>query len=809
MFLRRLVLILALVLLGLGVLTGQVWRLTVAQGATLREEAEGKLITREWLPTSRGRILDRKGRILAQDRPSFDVAVDYRVISGEWAIRQAAAAARKEVGNAAWAKLDAQQRQGRVDVLVPIFQQHLEAMWARLASLSGVSEGKLLERRVEIEQRIANMARVLNGQRISKELRTRLASGEEITPEVEEELIKRTDRPLTEQKAPHVVLPSVPDPVGFELRRLAEQKVDLSMPREDGNVIAVSVPLMPGLSVIDSGDREYPWERIDVDVDLTTLPGPLKKDGSLKVICEGVAYHVIGRMKETAQAEDNQRRHARIDSDAAFGARVLTPPGPAIPRRLDRGEYTSEDSAGQAGIEASQEDELRGLRGLKVQRLDTGADQTIDATPGRDVTLTLDIMLQARVQAAMSRELGLAVAQSWQRAEQHAENLTVPDGTTLNGAAVVLDVDTGDILALVSTPTVARAVLRERGEAFFKDPLNERVDMPWIDRAIARPYPPGSIVKALMLNAAVKLGKHNLDVPIECNGHLFPNKPDQFRCWIYKSFQGRTHGPLMAPDALMVSCNIYFFTVGQRLGPEGIVQAYRMFGLGDSWGLGVGTEFDGTIGSYLRGPDGALARDERGQVRTADPSISDAIQMGIGQGPVAWTPLHAADAYATIARAGMRMKPHLIDSGSMPETTDLHLDQRAVKAALEGLSKSVNQNEGTGHHVQFPDGQRIPHFNVEGVQVWGKTGTAQAPTIGVKPGEPLYDKGVDDPDLPPGVKALRRGDHSWFVVLVGRAGEEKPRYAISVMMEYAGSGGKVSGPIVNQIIHALKKEGYL
>jgi cell division protein FtsI/penicillin-binding protein 2 len=808
MFVRRLLLILAMMLVGMGALTGQIWRLTVAQGAALRDEAETKLVARDWIPTSRGRILDRKGRVLAQDRPSFDVAIDYRVISGEWAIRQAASAARKMVGAAAWGKLDSTQRQSRIDVMVPVFQQHLEGMWARLAQLSGVSEGKLLERRNEIEQRVTNMALVLNGQRINKELKARLAAGEEITPQFEDEISKRIDRPLTEQKAPHVVLPSVPDMVGFELRRLGEQKVELSVPRDDGSPLTVTVPLMPGMSVVDSGDREYPYEHVDVDVDLTTLPGPLKKETTLKVPCDGVAYHILGRMKETAQAEDNIRRKEHIEEDPAFRERALTPASPALPRRLDRGEYTAEDSAGQSGIEASQEDVLRGLKGLKVQRLDTGDDTTIDATAGRDVKLTIDIMLQARVQAAMSRQVGLAIAQDWQHGD-HPENPTVPDGTLLNGAAVVLEVDSGDILAMVSTPTIPRALLKDSPDAIFKDALNEKVNVPWLNRAIANPYPPGSIVKALMLNAAVTMGRHNLDVPIDCTGHLFPDKPNQFRCWIYKSFGGRTHGPLMAPDALMVSCNIYFFTVGQRLGPDGIVQAYRMFGVGDSWDLGVGTEFSGTVGSYIRKPDGSLERDERGLLRTAEPSKSDAIQMGIGQGPVAWTPLHAADGYATIARGGIRMKPHLIDNGSVPETTDLHLDQRGVRAALEGLSKSVNQREGTGHHVQFTPGVDTPHFNAEGVQVWGKTGTAQAPTISVRPGDPLYDKGVDDPDLPAGVKALRRGDHSWFVVLVGRAGEDRPRYAIAVMMEYAGSGGKVSGPIVNQIIHALKKEGYL
>ena len=150
---------------------------------------------------------------------------------------------------------------------------------------------------------------------------------------------------------------------------------------------------------------------------------------------------------------------------------------------------------------------------------------------------------------------------------------------------------------------------------------------------------------------------------------------------------------------------------------------------------------------------------------------------------------------------------------------------------MQGLWNSINEDLGTGNHLSI-DGKHVPHFNAPGVMVWGKTGTATAPTIyvretrtdpatGKKVLDPLWAKGVesaaiaatlkDTPDfkLPAGTRALRWGDHSWFVVLVGTKAEGRPRYAIAVMMEYAGSGGKVSGPIVNQIIHALIAEGYL
>jgi cell division protein FtsI/penicillin-binding protein 2 len=133
------------------------------------------------------------------------------------------------------------------------------------------------------------------------------------------------------------------------------------------------------------------------------------------------------------------------------------------------------------------------------------------------------------------------------------------------------------------------------------------------------------------------------------------------------------------------------------------------------------------------------------------------------------------------------------------------LDTAAIGDALEGLRGSVNDPRGTGHHLTFevmgaggPEQAREPIFNARGVSVWGKTGTADAPAL-------VADPDGEGPEAP---RVLRDGDHSWFVVLAGPEGG-RPLYSIAVMMEYAGSGGKVSGPIANQVVHALVAEGYL
>jgi penicillin-binding protein 2 len=327
---------------------------------------------------------------------------------------------------------------------------------------------------------------------------------------------------------------------------------------------------------------------------------------------------------------------------------------------------------------------------------------------------------------------------------------------------------------------------------------HDQVNFPLINKVIARPYPPGSIAKAMILCGAVAHGDYTIGERIACTGHLFPNNKEQFRCWVYREHYGfATHSARLghdpdAAEALMVSCNIFYFTLGRRLGSEGIIDTYMRFGLGEHWNLGVGDEYPGQLGSDPYPKKG-------GPYVPRPVELNEATMMGIGQGPVSWTPLHAADAYATLARGGVRVEPHLIDDPSRPpQRTETGFEPRAIAVAMEGLRRSVNEHDGTGNHLLI-DQKSEPTFNAPGVDVWGKTGTAQTSPTWIDP---------DGPDGPMPREIARDGDHSWFVVLVGPKGRS-PKYSIAVMMEYAGSGGKVSGPIVNQIIHALVAEGYL
>jgi penicillin-binding protein 2 len=789
MFHRRLLMLGGAALVGLCILLAQLGRLTIANGAELRDRAEARLVTERWTPTSRGRILDRKGRVLAQDRPSFSLVAQYDVISGIWAREKGWRAARKTFREN-WRSLDEWQRGAAARPFIEAYEAHLERAWETIGKATARGRDGIEEKRREVMAIVERIAASQRQRQFLNEVEDRLERGRELTEQFEDDLSRRIDRnKVAEEQEPHTIVRALDDGAGFELQRLlAERGVVEVRGTSDGGVVwSEEVDRLPRMSVTDTGDREYPYESLKVEVDLSTLPSPVRAERHVVVPIAGVAAHVLGWLRGRVQQEDLEARAGLTRRDESF--RLLTHATNVQGRLVDRGRYMPSDATGGAGIERSQESALRGLRGLTSRRLDTGQESTLQASPGTDVQLTLDVMLQARIHAAMQPEVGLAAVQPWHRPPGEPAHDMMPDGTPLFGATVVLDIETGEILAMVSTPSFTRQQREQDPKSVFSDPIRQA----GVNRAIAVPYQPGSIVKALILTGAVRLSAHDLSLPIECHGHLFPNRPDQLRCWIFKNPQlNTTHQAvfgrgLSASEALMVSCNIYFYTLGQRLGPGGIAKVYRMFGLGESFTLGLDSEFRGTAG-----------RDETG----AGLEMGDAIFMGIGQGPVAWTPVHAADAYATIARGGTRLRPSLIRQRGetlslASERSELGLTRDSVDAALQGLDWAVNDPQGTGHHITIGD-ERLPHFNCPGVRVWGKTGTADASPLVVDP------DGSEGP-LPP--RVVRDGDHSWFVVLAGPEGG-RPKYAIAVVMEYAGSGGKVSGPIVNQILYALRAEGY-
>lgn len=797
MFQRRLWLLLALIIAAFLAPAVQLTRLTLIAHDQHLADAEARLVRSVQTPTVRGSIVDRKGRVLAQDRPSYDIAVKYQVITGEWATTKAREAARRAMGPA-WSAMTAEARRAEVEKRTPAFLIHLDEGWNRLAQAAGVSRAALDAKRDEVITKVSRRQQAVTQARLRQETADAEARGLPLSEADRRAMERRAQSPIAEMEQAHALIARVGDEIGFACLLLAGEVTVVDPGADPLAAERFAAEVMPGLAVHDSGQREYPCEWMNVRLDRSSFPSVIASEEPADLLVSGVATHVLGGLRDTIHATqrrtlpdgttvltpgDADRRAAYLE--VSSHARALATEGLG----LDRGSYRDGDRVGSSGIERSQENLLRGLRGLQTSHLDTGERRSVPPVKGRDVVLTLDIALQARVQALMSPEAGLAVVQPWHKLNTPAGLPPKPIGTPLNGAAVVLDADTGDILAMVSTPTYTRQDIRERLPEMLRDELNA----PLVNRAVGKYYTPGSIVKPIVLSEAVVRGAFTIGQTIDCTGHLFENQPGAFRCWIYKNFQ-TTHTAffgheLSAEEALGVSCNIFFFTLARRLGTEGVIAAYEDFHVGRSFDLGVGGEAPGMLG-YSR-------TKARYGLETGD-----AIQMGIGQGPVTWTPLHAANAYATLARGGLMVPPRIVAGAERDEPRDLHLDPRAVAAALEGLRRSVEERSGTGHHIMVPTpaGGEVQEviFNAPGLRVWGKTGTADAPAI-LGP----------DPDGPAGPMprtVIEDGDHSWFVAM---AGADRPRFVVAVVIDYGGSGGKVSGPICNQILHALLAEGYL
>ncbi|MHC4651216.1 MAG: penicillin-binding transpeptidase domain-containing protein [Planctomycetota bacterium] len=754
MFHRRLTLLWSAAGVVTLLLAAQMTKLAVAEGDYRRAAAQRRLNLVTVLPTTPGRILDRRGRVLALDRPSYDVAVSYDVITGAWALKKAAAQARSAFRDK-WAAMSPAQRDEAIALCVPQFESRVEELWEAVVAHGGIDRPELDRRLDAIKQQVQTTAAAVWDRQFRHEIQQGRA---------EDDDADFRPRPIREQREKHVILPRVPNEVAFAFRRLAAQ--------------------LPGLEVQDAQRRDYPWTAAEVTLDRSTLPKPIRSSQPITIAVEGVADHILGSMRDSVWAADVERRPFKDPSGAI----------------IDFGGYRIGDAVGNRGLERVFEDHLRGIRGVLRKRLDSGDVEREPHQPGRDLALTLDMALQAQVQALLSPQLGLTTVQQWQAgwsSTGQARPTGLPHGTPLNSAAVVLDVESGEILAMVAMPTLAmsRAAPWSCREGKFPTP----------NRPAEGAYPPGSIVKPLVLAAAVSEGVHRLDEPIVCSGHYLSDRQDVARCWVYRAPIFGTHGALEAQEAIARSCNIYFYTLGDKLGMPRLSAWLGRFGLGAH--LDVGLLYETTLKNELTalvGESAGYVPGERDVTRLAGSGELRfaSLILGTGQGPVTWTPVQAANAYAALARGGTVRDPTLIAHRRerlVPPRPELSLDEALVETILKGLRASVSEPHGTGHHISYPDGTRESIINAEGVTVWAKTGTAQAPPREFDlncDGE--IDVRLDDPS------------HAWLVGLVGAGTEDaEPAFAIAVVVEYGGSGGRTAGPIANQIIRALQAEGYL
>lgn len=465
--------------------------------------------------------------------------------------------------------------------------------------------------------------------------------------------------------------------------------------------------------------QDLTWEElVAIETHQLDLPGVSVKIASRRSYPHGVMLsHLLGYVGETTAADLERDDHYRMG-----------------------------DLIGKGGLEQFLETELRGENGGEQVEVDAVGRKLrvlreVPETPGDTVQLTLDLDLQEAASAALGDR---------------------------DGSVVALDPNTGEILAIVNYPNFdpnifARGINTEQWEALVGDEHR-----PLSNRALHGQYPPGSIFKVVVATAALEEGIINPFTRIHCGGGLqFGNH--YFRCW-----NKHGHGAMNVHDALVHSCDVFFYQVAQRLGVETIARYARMFGFGAPTGVGIGHERSGTV------PDTAWKRKHFDQPWYAGETLS----VAIGQGYVTATPIQMATMIATEA-VGRRMRPHLIKQkeaadGTLrpPESIEtletLNVRESTLTEVRNGLHDVVNTSGGTGKKAQLPD-----------IAVAGKTLTSQVVR--------LHKQGVAAASLP-----WKHRDHAGFVAY---APFENPEIAVAVLVEHAlGGGGAIAAPVAREVI---------
>jgi penicillin-binding protein 2 len=402
---------------------------------------------------------------------------------------------------------------------------------------------------------------------------------------------------------------------------------------------------------------------------------------------------------------------------------------------------------GQYGVEKAYDRFLRGKAGQKVIEVDALGHEKQTVTvqrpeAGDDLYVTIDLRLQELAGELLGEEAG---------------------------AIVALDPTTGEVLALASRPAfdpnmLSRELTAKQWETVVQDETH-----PLTNRATQGQYPPGSTFKVVMAAAALESGTVGPSTKIRCMGGFpFGNR-------IYRDWKAGGHGFMDVSQALVDSCDVFFYTVGQRMGIDTIASFAGQFGLGRETGIELPSERVGIV------PSTAWKEKAKGQAWLPGETIS----ASIGQGYVIVTPLQMAHLIATVANDGVSFRPRLVKAvmeratgrlQEIPAVANGTLSVKPETLALiqEALAGVVTHGTATRAKSSL-------------VSIAGKTGTAQTAAPRTGPAK----------DIP---KRLR--DHAWFV---SYAPVEEPRIAVAVLVEHMGHGGSAAAPLAKQMIEAYVK----
>jgi penicillin-binding protein 2 len=440
-----------------------------------------------------------------------------------------------------------------------------------------------------------------------------------------------------------------------------------------------------------------------------------------------LASHVIGYIGRI-----NQRDKERLEEDEDAAAN-----------------YRGTEYIGKLGVEQRYERELHGITGVNEVETSAGGRATRSlssrpAIPGQNVVLSIDIQLQKMVEDLFGNR---------------------------RGALVALDPTNGEVLAFVSKPTFDPNLFVDGIDVENWQMLNESIDKPLLNRALRGTYPPGSTYKPFMAMAALSTGKRSASTVINDAGS-----------WTYGGHTFRSHGdaglgPVDMVRSIVLSSNVYYYSLANDMGVDVIHDFMKPLGFGQSTGIDLPGEVRGIL------PSTEWKRNYYKRPEQKKWYGGETISLGIGQGYNTFTMLQLASATATLANGGLQFKPRVV-TATQDALTHAQVEVNAQQALSLGYKPEHVDVVHKGLVGVVTSGTSARVFAGAGYTSAGKTGTAQAVTIGQK--EKYNAANLSE----------YQRDHALYMAY---APAEKPQIAVAVVVENAGFGAASAAPIARRV----------
>jgi len=594
--------------------------------------------------TIRGKILDRNQKVLAEDRALFQLQIDYSLTSfADPRIQQAMLLKASESSAAALTETK-EKIQNKLDDLQLVIEKCIQF---------GTGQATIENKIKTINDRIWRLQQFLAWRRNNPD------------PEILKQYNNINAIPFSVAMTDFAK--NIPDP---------NMRIALSAKIKDVADIKKSWPLM----------------ELQTDDDIFAAQVEFLKIKSVKISPITYRYHPFGNV---AAQTIGWVGSAQKGNENLFHNDKLT-------------KYLAGEISGREdGVEYICETILRGKRGEVIFDIDKQLANRTEFRPGYDVSLTLDIELQKRI-------------------EEYVTNCELNHNCKAPMAIVVIDVESADILSLVSTPDFDLNKARYNYGKLIKDP-NE----PLRNRAINKTYPPGSVIKPSIFIAGLETGTIYASTVISCSSEGAPKGWPN--CWFYKRFRTGHDGEWLniGRNAIRGSCNVFFSRLASKIDSAILQHWLYKFGYGRKIDLAPEALQKSGVKRNLRQMQGQIS-----DTRTSK-SIDSFEQIpplkkgerrwfGMGQGNLRVTPLQVANTMATIARGGIHKEPRLFieQRKDAEHSTDLNISKATLDAVLDGMSAVINEPGGTAYK-QF---QHTSFFE-QGVDVYGKTGSTEGTAV--------------------------------------------------------------------------------